>query len=193
MPVKLKKNEQTLMIANERVIERVLIGLGWDAKEGCELCDLDTSVFLLNKSGQVREEGDFIYYHHLEHKSGAVRHCGDNRTGYGDGDDEQIYIDLNKVPRDVESVVFVVTLYSDTKQFIHFGYVKNAYIHVLNESSKAEIIRYDLTEDFTLEKAIIVAQFYRVNQGWGFRALGQGVSGGLSDLCKAYGVVVEDE
>jgi tellurium resistance protein TerD len=173
-------------------LKEVLIGLGWDTNkyDGGKDFDLDSSVFMLGANGKVASDADFIFYGNLKHASGSVEHLGDNLTGVGEGDDEQIKIDLSKVPADVAKIDFTVTIYEAEERKQNFGQVENAFIHVMNAATGEELIRYDLGEDFSIETAVVIGELYR-NQGeWKFSAIGSGFSGGLASLGKNYGVNV---
>ena len=172
-------------------LTRVLIGLGWDARatDGGDF-DLDASAFLLNTSGKVRSDADFIFYNQLKSVDGSVTHTGDNRTGDGDGDDEAIEIDLAKVPAEVARVAIAVTIHDAEPRRLNFGMVSNAYVRIVNQATNQEIARYDLAEDASTETALIFAEVYRHNGDWKFKAVGQGYKGGLGPLARNYGVNV---
>lgn len=168
----------------------VVVGLGWDVNryDGGADFDLDASAFMLGANGKVRNEKDFIFYNNLT--GPGVTHMGDNRTGSGDGDDEQIKIDLNAVPADVDKIAFSVTIDQADTRNQNFGMVENSYIHILDEASGTELVRYDLGEDFSIENTIVVAELYRHNGEWKFNAVGSGFSGGLAAICNNFGVDV---
>ena len=123
---------------------------------------------------------------------GAVEHLGDNLTGAGDGDDEQIKVDLSLVPENIQRVAFTVTIYDADVRRQNFGQVNNAFIRIVDESNGQEILRYDLGEDFSIETAAIFGELYKHNGEWKFNAIGSGYQGGLAALCANYGVEVED-
>jgi tellurium resistance protein TerD len=168
-----------------------MIGLGWDARatDGRGF-DLDASAFLLGASGKVRNDADFVFYNNLTGAGGAVIHQGDNRTGEGEGDDEQVKVTLSKVPSDVDKVAIVVTIHEGEKNGQSFGQVSNAYIRLINVKTDREVARYDLTEDASIETAMILGEVYRHGAEWKFRAVGQGYKGGLGPLAMNYGVNV---
>ena len=172
-------------------LDRVLVGLGWDVKQfdnGADF-DLDSSVFMLGENGKCPTDGEIVYFGNLEHSSGAVKHMGDNRTGEGEGDDEQIFIDLTKMPGNVKKIVFVVTIYDAEERNQNFGQVENAYLRIMDESNGEELLRYDLTEEFSIEASVIVGEIYKSPDGaWKFNASGNGFQGGLDALCKFYGL-----
>ncbi|KWK71522.1 TerD family protein [Burkholderia ubonensis] len=170
-------------------LTKILVGLGWDprATDGTEF-DLDASAFLLGANGKVRGDADFIFYNQLKSPDGSVEHTGDNRTGAGDGDDEVIKVDLSRVPADVDKVAFTVTIHDADARKQNFGQVSNSFIRIVNETNGAEVVRYDLAEDASVETAMIFAELYRHNNEWKFRAVGQGYAGGLRTLANGYGM-----
>ena len=192
MAVSLKKGQKVDLTKTNPGLKEVLIGLGWDTNkyDGGKDFDLDSSVFMLGANGKVASDDDFVFYGNLKHKSGSVEHLGDNLTGAGEGDDEQIKIDLSKVPADVEKIDFTVTIYEAEERKQNFGQVENAFIRVVNEATGEELIRYDLGEDFSIETAVVIGELYRNKGEWKFNAIGSGFSGGLASLGKNYGVNV---
>jgi tellurium resistance protein TerD len=167
-----------------------MVGLGWDTNkyDGGSDFDLDTAAFLLDDSGKVKSDADFVFYNNLNHASGSVTHMGDNLTGDGDGDDEQIKIDLSKVPAEVTKIDFTVTIHEAEQRKQNFGQVSNAFIRILKEDTNEELIRYDLGEDFSVETAVVVGELYRNGAEWKFNAIGSGFQGGLGALCKNFGI-----
>ncbi|MBR1734392.1 MAG: TerD family protein, partial [Alphaproteobacteria bacterium] len=141
-------------------------------------------------TGKVNGDEDFVFYNNLKHKSGSVEHMGDNLTGEGEGDDEEIKVDLEKVPTNVSKIDFTVTIYDADVRKQTFGQVSNAYIRVVDDMTGKEIIRYDLGEDFSVETAVVVGELYRHNGEWKFNAIGSGFSGGLAALGRNFGVNV---
>ena len=192
MAISLKKGQKVDLTKTNPGLKEVLIGLGWDVNkyDGGKDFDLDASVFLLNASGKVNSDDDFVFYGNLKHVSGSVEHLGDNLTGAGEGDDEQIKIDLSKVPENVEKIDFTVTIYEAEERKQNFGQVENAFIRVVNSVTGEELIRYDLGEDFSIETAVVIGELYRNKGEWKFNAIGSGFSGGLASLGKNYGVNV---
>ncbi len=173
-------------------LSKLLVGLGWDVNkyDGGYDFDLDTAAFLLGTNGKVRDDSDFVFYNNLKHSSGAVIHLGDNLTGSGSGDDEQIKVDLAKVPSSVEKIAFTVTIHEAEQRRQNFGQVSNSYIHVMDEAKNQELIRYELGEDFSIETAVVVGELYRQAGEWKFNAIGAGFKGGLRALCQNFGVNV---
>jgi tellurium resistance protein TerD len=172
-------------------LQKVLVGLGWDprASAGADF-DLDASAFMVTKDGKVRSDADFVFYGQLKSADGSVQSMGDNRTGGGDGDDEQLTVDLGAVSQDVSTIVFVVTIYDYDKRKQNFGQVSNCFIRIVNADNDKELMRFDLGEDFSVESAVVFGELYRHQQDWKFRAVGQGYQGGLMALCQRYGVNV---
>ena len=124
------------------------------------------------------------------HGSESVQHMGDNLTGEGDGDDEQIQVNLELIPENISKVAFTVTIYDSDVRGQNFGQVSNAYIRIVDEATGQELIRYDLGEDFSIETAVVVGELYRHNGEWKFNAIGSGFQGGLAALCGHYGIEV---
>jgi tellurium resistance protein TerD len=170
---------------------KMVVGLGWDtrATDGAAF-DLDAVGFVLNNTGKVRADSDFIFFNNKQNAEGSVVHGGDNRTGEGDGDDETIIIDLSKMPADVEKVAVCVVIYDAEGRKQNFGQVSRAYVRVLNDANQQEVARYDLSEDGSTEAAMIFGEVYRHNGEWKFKAVGQGFKGGLGPLAASYGVNV---
>ena len=193
MAISLKKGQKVDLTKTNPGLSKILIGLGWDTNkyDGGSAFDLDAAAFLLGEDGKAKSESDFIFYGNLKHVSESVEHLGDNLTGEGDGDDEQIKIDLSKVPADVAKIDFTVTIYDADKRNQNFGQVSNAFIRIVDEANNTELIRYDLGEDFSIETAVVVAELYRHNGEWKFNAIGSGFSGGLSALCANFGIDTE--
>lgn len=172
-------------------LTNIVVGLGWDERstDGANF-DLDASAFLLNEGEKVRSDADFIFYNQLRSSDGSVEHTGDNLTGAGEGDDESLKIQLPSVPQDVAKVSFTVTINDAEKNGQNFGMIRNAFIRVVNAADQSEICRYDLTEDFSIETALVFGELYRHSGEWKFRAVGQGFQGGLMALCQNFGVNV---
>ncbi len=192
MAVSLAKGQKVDLTKTNPGLKEILIGLGWDTNkyDGGKDFDLDSSVFMLGADGKVRNDKDFVFYGNLKHESGSVEHLGDNLTGKGEGDDEEIKIDLSKVPADVEKIDFTVTIYEAEQRKQNFGQVENAFIRVVNAATNEELIRYDLGEDFSIETAVVIGELYRNKGEWKFSAIGSGFSGGLASLGRNYGVNV---
>lgn len=173
-------------------LRRAMIGLGWDPRTTAgEQFDLDASALLITAAGKVRSNDDFIFYNQLASADGSVIHQGDNRTGEGEGDDEQILIDLAAVSQDIEKIVIVVSIDQAEARRQNFGQVRDAFCRVVNEDSDNEIVRYDLTEDAAAETCMIFSEIYRHNGDWKFRAVGQGYATGLRGIAKDFGIVLD--
>ena len=172
-------------------LTKILVGLGWDERstDGSAF-DLDASAFLLTASGKVRGDADFIFYNQLKSTDGSVEHTGDNRTGQGDGDDEAMKVDLSNIAAEITKVAFTVTIHDAEARRQNFGQVANAFIRVVNDVTGAEIVRYDLAEDYSTETAMVFGELYRHNEEWKFRAVGQGYAGGLKAMCDQFGIQI---
>jgi tellurium resistance protein TerD len=192
MAISLQKGQKVDLTKGNPGLKKLLIGLGWDTNryDGGYDFDLDAAAFLLGANGKVNSDDDFVFYNNLKHKSGSVEHLGDNLTGAGEGDDEEIKIDLSLVPANVEKIDFTVTIYDADARKQKFGQVENAYIRVVDDETGKELIRYDLGEDFSVETAVVVGEIYRNKGEWKFNAIGSGWSGGLAALGRNYGVNV---
>ena len=171
--------------------KKLIVGLGWDSRvtDG-DSFDLDAIAFILNDSGTVRSDKDFIFYNQLKTANGSVIHLGDNTHGKGEGDDEQVEIDLSLLDDDINKISLCVTIHDAESRCQNFGMVENAYVRVVNDSDGVEIARYDLTEDAAMETAMVFAELYKRNNEWKFKAIGQGFTGGLQPLAQKYGVNV---
>lgn len=189
MAVSLQKGGNVSLDKTAPGMTKILLGLGWDerATDGAEF-DLDASIFLLSDTGKVRNDQDFIFYNNLSSPCGSVVHQGDNRTGEGDGDDEAVKVDLSKVPADVQKVSVTVTIHDAESRNQNFGQVSNAFIRVVNDETNEEVARYDLSEDYSIETAMIFGELYRHNGEWKFKAVGQGYQGGLRAMASDYGI-----
>lgn len=192
MAVNLTKGQKVDLTKGNPGLSRIIVGLGWDINkyDGGGDFDLDTAAFLLGANGKVASDADFVFYGNLKHSSGGVEHMGDNLTGEGDGDDEQIKVNLSSVPAEIAKIGFTVTIYEAEERRQNFGQVSNAYIRIVDETSNTELIRYDLGEDFSVETAVVVGELYRNGGEWKFNAIGSGFRGGLKALCQNYGVNV---
>lgn len=189
--ISLSKGGNISLEKEDPSLKNVHVGLGWDARatDGADF-DLDASCFMLGVNGKVRSDADFIFYNQLKDAVGSVEHTGDNRTGDGEGDDEVIYVYLDRVPQDVKTMAFTVTIHEADKRHQNFGMVQSAYIRLVNKDTGKEVARYDLSEDASTNTAMIFGELYRHNNAWKFRAVGQGYDGGLGPLARNYGVNV---
>ena len=189
MGVSLQKGGNVSLTKADAGLKVVMTGLGWDQRvtDGSAF-DLDASVFMVGENGKVLSDANFIFYGQKTSPCGSVEHQGDNRTGEGAGDDEQVKIDLSKVPADVKKLVFAVTIHEAEQRKQNFGMVFNAYIRMSNNESQVELARFDLSEDASVETAMIFGELYLNNGEWKFKAVGQGFAGGLPALATAHGV-----
>lgn len=190
MAISLSKGGNISLSKESPGLDEIMIGLGWDvrATDG-QGFDLDASAFLLKADGKVRSDTDFCFYKNLN-IADYVIHQGDNLTGEGDGDDEQIKIVLSKIPAEIEKIAIVVTIHEGETRGQSFGQVSNAFIRAVDNKTNKEIVRYDLAEDASVETALILGEVYRHSAEWKFRAVGQGFKGGLGPLAGSYGVNV---
>ncbi|MBZ4202274.1 MAG: TerD family protein [Methylovulum sp.] len=189
MAISLTKGGNVNLSKEAPGLKKISVGLGWDARatDGAAF-DLDASAFLVTAEGKVRTDGDFCFFNNKLVANGAVQHMGDNTTGVGDGDDETIQVELTLIPAELEKVVFTVTIYEAELRKQNFGQVSHAFIRILNQEGGQEIARYDLSEDASVETAMIFGEIYRHGTDWKFKAVGQGFAGGLGPLAASFGV-----
>ena len=185
MAISLSKGQKVSLTKEKPGLSEIFVGLGWDEVQkkkglfgallgGGQDIDCDASVYLL-KNGKLASEDDMVYFNNLKHKSGAVYHHGDNLTGGGDGDDEQISISLAKVPAEYDKIVIAVNIYKANERNQHFGLVQNAFIRVVDKSGNSELCRYNLTDDYSGKTGIIFGEVYRHEGEWKFSAVGEGI------------------
>lgn len=192
MAINLSKGGNVNLSKTAPSMVHVDLGLGWNprATDG-KAFDLDAVAFLLNAEGKVTRDTDFIFFNQKQSECGSVTHNGDNRTGEGEGDDETLSVDISKVPANIEKIVFAVTIHEGQANGQTFGQVDKAYIRVINkDNNDEELARFDLSEDGSVEVAMIFGELYRHNGEWKFKAVGQGFAGGLGPLAASYGVAV---
>ena len=188
----LNKDQEVDLNELDPGLHKVVVGLGWDAPEkdhGADV-DLDASVFLLDRGEKVLKDADFVFYNNPELTGGAVKHMGDNKTGFGDGDDEKIAIHLDEVPFDVEKIVVAVSIHNADERQQDFGLVKNAFVRILDAETEEELVRYDLTEKAAGSTAFILATLTRTGSHWSCKAAPKGVTGGLYQIANDFGVNV---
>ncbi len=191
MGVSLTKGGNMSLSREAPGLTRVDVGLGWDARvSDGDAFDLDAVAFLLGQSGRVRSDADFIFFNNLRSADGAVVHGGDNRDGAGDDDDEVVTVDLTGLAADVQKVSFAVAIHEGDARRQNFGQVANAFIRVVDAGSGRELARYDHSEDYSVETALIFGEIYRHNDEWKFKAIGQGFAGGLGPLAESFGVSI---
>ncbi|CAH1222630.1 General stress protein 16U [Paenibacillus allorhizoplanae] len=190
MPINLSKGQKVDLTKTNPGLTKIFVGLGWDTNkyDGGNAFDLDCSVFCTNSAGKVDKEKNFVFYNNKQNENGSVVHNGDNRTGAGAGDDEQINVNLSAVPATIEKIAFAITIHEAAARNQNFGQVSNAYVRIVNEVDGQELIRYDLGEDFSIETAVVVGELYRNSGEWKFSAVGSGYRDGLGGLAKDYGL-----
>ena len=191
MTISLTKGGTISLTKEAPGLQSVVVGLGWDARttDGAQF-DLDSSAIACTTEGKAVSPGHFVFFNNLTSPDGAIVHSGDNLTGEGAGDDEQIVVNLGGLPAEVDRVVFPVSIYGSDTSGQSFGQVRNAFIRVVDRSNDAEIARYDLSEDASTETAMIFGEMYRRGEEWKFRAVGQGYSSGLAGIAADYGLPV---
>ncbi|MDT4933208.1 MAG: tellurium resistance protein TerD [Pseudonocardiales bacterium] len=191
MSVSLSKGGNVSLTKQAPGLTAVLVGLGWDARTttGADF-DLDASALMVGTSGKILSDAHFVFFNNLTSPDGSVEHTGDNLTGEGEGDDEAIKVNLAAVPAEADKIVFTVSIYDAESRGQNFGQVRNAFIRVVNQADNAELTRYDLSEDYSNETAMIFGELYRNAAEWKFRAVGQGYSTGLAGIARDFGVNV---
>lgn len=201
MSINLSKGQKIDLTKTNPGLKKVIVGLGWDTNkyDGGADFDLDAMGFMTNANVKCPRETCFISVFIPEPKqsdgsyifeNGSAIHTGDNRTGDGEGDDERLIFDLEKIPQDIERIEIAANIYEGQERHQNFGQVSNAFIRIINEETNEEILRYDLGEDFSIETAVIMGALYRHNGEWKFDAIGSGFQDGLAALCRNYGLDV---
>lgn len=198
MAVNLQKGQKvSLKKSDGKTLSRLMVGLGWDAAEqkkgffgrlfgSADSIDCDASVFVC-QGGKFVDRDDLVYFGNLKHRSDAIKHMGDNLTGEGEGDDEQIFIDLENLPTRYDKLIFVVNIYHAVDRKQHFGMIRNAYIRVVDADTREELCRYNLSDDYTDMLSMIAGEVYRYKDEWKFNAIGSGTKDpGLSELAKRF-------
>ena len=191
MAISLSKGGNINLSKEAPNLVNVLVGLGWDARatDG-QPFDLDASLFMVKSDGKVPSDAHFIFYNQMASPEGSIEHTGDNLTGEGEGDDESIKVTLSKVPPEIQRLVIVVTIHEAEARRQNFGQVSNAFVRILNRDNDQEVVRFDLSEDYSTETAMVFGEIYRHSGDWKFKAVGQGYSGGLRALALQHGVNV---
>lgn len=189
MGISLNKGGNLSLSKTDPTLKNVLVGLGWDARPttGADF-DLDASAFMVKDDGKVRSDADFIFYNQMRSTCGSVEHTGDNRTGAGDGDDEALIVLLDRVPADIQRIIFTVTIHDADARKQNFGQVSNAFIRIVNKDNNNEVARFDLSEDASIETAMVFGEIYKHGNEWKFKAIGQGYAGGLAAMARQYGI-----
>lgn len=196
MGVSLQKGQKVSLTKDHAGLSNIVLGLGWDEAPRAgggglfarapQAIDCDASVIML-QNGRFVDKKDIVYFGNLRHRSGSVQHMGDNLTGEGDGDDEQIIIDLSRVPAEYDKIVIVVNIYEAVKRKQHFGMIQNAFCRVVDSRNNSELYRYNLTDNYSGMTALIFGEVYRHNGEWKFNAMGQGTTdAGISELVRRF-------
>ena len=182
MAINLEKGQRQAIDA-----PKFTVGLGWDSNSSAtgEAFDLDASVFIVGANGKILSDNHFVYYNNVKSPDESVIHTGDNLTGAGDGDDEQITVDLSKISADAVEICFVVTIHQADTRRQNFGQIRNSFIRII-DSSNTELVKYELDEDFSIETAVEFGRIYKRNNEWKFEAVGSGMKGGLQDFLTKY-------
>lgn len=192
MGVTLSKGQKVDLTKSHPGLQNVVVGLGWNINQQGSNFDLDASAFLLGESGKVNSDQDFVFYNNPNGGNGSIIYSGDNRTGAGAQDDEQIRIDLARVPSHIHRVAFTITIHDAQMKGQNFGQISDSYVRIFNEQTHEELLRFNLGRDFTVETAIVAAELYRHNGEWKFNAIASGFQGGLAALCRNFGIAVDD-
>lgn len=201
MAVNLKKGQRVSLTKEDKSLSKIMVGLGWDpvknsggkglfgslfGSKGQDI-DCDSSVFMLDENNKIKNNKNVIYFGNLNSQCGSVKHMGDNLTGNGDGDDEQVMVELSRVPDHIHKLVFVVNIYDCVKRKQHFGMIQNAFIRIVNMSDGKEMVRFNLTDNYDGKTSLFVGEIYRNNNEWKFGATGEGdTSTGLNEMMKRY-------
>lgn len=201
MAITLQKGQNLSLSKTDPSLKNIIAGLGWDARstDGLDF-DLDASAILVGADRRVRDDSRFVFYNQMgdvttdgmnfDENRASVKHLGDNRTGEGDGDDEQMIAHLDRIPSEVDAVIIAVSIHDADVRHQNFGQVRNAFVRLVNEDTGQEVVRYDLSEDYSTETALVFAEFYRHNGEWKFKAVGQGYADGLGGIARDFGVNV---
>lgn len=187
MTISLVKGQKMDLTKGNPGLKNLIVGLGWDVNRGTgSAFDLDSAALCLNAQGKLASDTDMIFFGNLKHNSNAIRHSGDNLTGVGDGVDETITVELDKVPSDIDKIVFDVSIYQANSRRQNFGQVNNAFIQVVDKDTGTELLRYDLSEDYSVETSVLIGEIYRHNGEWKFNAKGEGITGELAQVRDMY-------
>lgn len=195
MAVSLQKGQKVSLTKGNAGLSRLIVGLGWDeakqAKRGFfapkpQAIDCDASAILC-VNGRLENPKDVVYFNNLTHSSGAVKHMGDNLTGAGEGDDEQIVVELDKLPSQYDKIIMVVNIYQAQQRKQHFGMIENSFIRIVDARNNQELCRYNLSERYDNMTAMIFGEIYRHEGEWKFNAIGQATQdNGLSELINRF-------
>ena len=191
MAVRLTKGANVNLSKEAPGLTAVFFGLGWDVRTTTgEDFDLDASAVVCGANGKVLSDQHFIFFNNLKSPDGTIEHAGDNKTGVGEGDDEVVKVNIAGLPAEVDKVAFIASIYDAENRKQAFGQVRNAYIRVVNQADNNELARYDLSEDYSTETALVFGELYRNGAEWKFRAVGQGYASGLAGVASDFGVTV---
>lgn len=187
----ISRGDEVNITEKDPTMQEIMVGVGWDLKKfDSTPLDLDASLFLLDRNNKTREDEDFVFYNNLAGCDGAVKHLGDSRTGAGDGDDENLQINLLSLPFDVSKISFVLSIYDLDGQDHDFSMVKNVYFRIVNQNTQHELFRYELDEELVGNEGLIIGELERLGSEWVFRAVGECVKGGLGKIAQDFGIVV---
>lgn len=187
MGISLVKGQKVDLTKGNTGLKHLIVGLGWDVNtSGSAAFDLDAIALCLDANDKLAQDTDMVFYGNLTHGSGAIKHSGDNLTGVGDGVDEAINVDLDAVPAEINKIVFDVSIYQANDRRQNFGQVENAFIQITDGDTNEELVRYDLSEDFSIETSVLLGEIYRHNGEWKFNAKGQGVEGEIAEVRNMY-------
>ncbi len=196
MSVNLQKGQKVDLTKGNAGLKRLIVGLGWDEaekkvgffgrKKGADI-DCDASALVCGAGGKLLDKDDIVYFGNLKHRTGAITHLGDNLTGAGEGDDEQLIVELNGIPESYEKIIFVVNIYKAFERNQHFGMIKNAFIRIVDADTKQELCKYNLSENYNNMTAMIFGEVYRYKGEWKFNAIGQPTQDkGLGELAARF-------
>ena len=195
MAVRLSKGQKVDLTKSNPNLKEIIVGLGWTSNPAASSnnFDLDASAFLIGSNGKVKNENDLVFYNNPSGGQGSVKHSGDKKKGSGEGDDEQIRIDLSAVPAYIEKIAFTITINDAQIKRQSFGDIKNSYVRILNATTNELLLNYELGQEFSIETAIVAAEIYRNAGEWKFNAIASGFQGGLAALCRNFGLEVEED
>jgi stress response protein SCP2 len=191
LAINLQKGQRVDLTKSNPGLSKIMVGLGWDPVQSgkgglfgslfgggssSQNVDCDASVIMLGENDKLQNNNDVVYFGNLKSKCGSIQHSGDNLTGAGDGDDEQVVVDLNKVPATIQKLVFVVNIYDSVKRKQHFGMIQNAFIRIVNPTNQQELLLYNLTDDYSGKTCLVAGEIYRNGSEWKFAAVGNGTN-----------------
>lgn len=195
MAVRLSKGQKVDLTKSNPNLKEIIVGLGWASNPTASSYsfDLDASAFLIGSNGKVKDENDLVFYNNPSGGQGSVKHSGDNKKGSGEGDDEQIHINLSAVPANIERIAFTITINDAQMKRQSFGDIQKSYVRILNATTNELLLNYELGQEFSVETAIVAAELYRHAGEWKFNAIASGFQGGLGALCRNFGLEVEED